>query len=259
MKRVLANHPNPIYQICQCFRDEPASRLHAPEFAMLEWYRRNADYTALMSDCQGLLNRLAQELLQMAHLKLPDGDIDLAGPIERLPLQEAFQLYAEFDPWDHKDAETLARAARSAGFAVELDWPWEDIFHFVLIEAVEPKLGAERPTIVYGYPASLAALSRIVDGKAERFELYIAGHELANAFSELVDPNEQRRRFQDETEHRRLLGRPTYPIDETLLTALESLPPSAGIAVGLDRLWLLFAEHTIGRRMSLPDALCLGL
>jgi lysyl-tRNA synthetase class 2 len=259
MKRMLANHSKAIYQICRCFRDEPASRLHHPEFTMLEWYRRDADYTALMTDCDNLLSTLADLFFDGGPLRIPEGDIDLSGPCERLSVDQAFRRYTGLNLSKHESAESLAGAAVKAGFEVGLDWPWEDIFHFVLIEAIEPRLGTDRPLILYGYPASLAALSRIVDGKAERFELYIAGHELANAFSELVDPVEQRARFEHEQALRRTLGRPLYPIDENLLDALAQLPPSTGIALGLDRLWLLFAEHALERRLNLTDVLSLAL
>jgi lysyl-tRNA synthetase class 2 len=259
MKRVLATFKAPIYQICRCFRDEQASRLHHPEFTMLEWYRPDADYKALMSDCEGLLEQLAADLLGQAHLDLTDGRIDLSAPFEKLSVSGAFERHAGFDPLDHESPDALRATAIRAGLDVPSHWSWEDIFHFTLLERVEQNLGRAHPTILFGYPPSLAALSRVVDGRAERFELYIAGHELANAFSELVDPDEQRARFIEEQAERRRLDRPVYPIDEALLDALSKIPRAAGIALGVDRLWLLFAEHFLQRRIGLIDALWLSL
>lgn len=255
MKRALARHPVPIYQIARCFRDEPASRLHAHEFAMLEWYRPDADYRALMDDVDGLLSRIAETLLGGAPLALPDGRVALTRGCERQTVRDAFLEYAGVDPFAQSDAESFRDACLAQGLAVEAHWSWEDMFHFVLLERVEAHLGLDRPTILYGYPPSLAALSRVVGGVAERFELYLAGHELGNAFSELVDATEQRRRFEAERAERLALGRPVYPIDEDLLDALERLAPCAGIAVGLDRAWLLVAEHALGARLDLKDVL----
>jgi elongation factor P--(R)-beta-lysine ligase len=259
MKRVLARHRAPIFQLCRCFRDEPASRLHHPEFTMLEWYRPDADYFALMDDCDALLAHLAVTLLGGAPLALPEGPVDLSSGCERLTVSEAFRRHAGFDPLALPELETLRAACGASGLTVPEHWSWEDAFHFALLERVEPRLGRGRPTLLRDYPRCLAALSRIVGDHAERFELYVAGHELANAFSELVDASEQRARFQAEQREREALGRPVYPLDEALLDALHQLPPTAGIALGLDRLFLLFAEHHLGRRLALTDALWLAL
>lgn len=259
MKRVLARHQGPIFQICRCFRDEPVSRLHRPEFTMLEWYRTGCDYRALMDDLDNLLEWLAITLLGEPRLRLPEGELPLNSGCERLTVREAMLRWAGVDPWAHATAPQLASACVSAGLDVPDGWPWEDIFHFALLERVEGQLGADRPTILMDYPVSLAALSRVVGDHSERFELYIAGHELANAFSELVDPDEQRRRFELEQQERAALGRPIYPVDEGLIEALGELESAAGIALGLDRLWLLFAEHELQQRLSLDDVLFVQL
>lgn len=259
MKRVLARLATPIFQVCRCYRDEPSSRLHHPEFTMVEWYRPNADYLHLMEDCQGLLRHLGHELLGGAALALTDGDIDLYSPIQRLTVRDAMIAGTGVDPWHHSEGCSFANALNRSGFEVPGDWPWEDLFHFALLERVEGDLGRETPTVLMDYPPSLAALSRVVGDVAERFELYIAGHELANAFSELIDPEEQRNRFLVEQQERREAGNPVYPIDDALLEALAQMPPSAGIALGVDRLWLLFAEHWLQQRLELKDVLFLQL
>ena len=259
MKRILANHQKPIFQLCRCFRDEPPSRLHHPEFTMLEWYRTHADYRSLMVDCEQLLASLADEFLDGSPLNLEEGAFSLTVPFERLTVGDAFVTWAGLDPLQLDDRLEFVGAAQRAGFDVPDHWQWEDVFHFILLEAVEPHLGMTRPTILFEYPTRLAALSRIVDGVAERFELYIGRHELANAFSELVNPEEQRQRFVQDQQLRRSLNRPIYPIDEALLEALEKLPPSAGIALGVDRLWLLFCEHILGQRLNLTEVLFLTL
>ena len=259
MKRALARHQQPIFQLCRCFRDEAASRLHHPEFTMLEWYRADADYLDLMEDCEGLLAWLADTCLEGAPLLLPEGTVDLHAPFERLTVRDALFHRSGVDPFVCSDATSLAKAARGCGLDVPSHWPWEDAFHFLLLERVEEHLGSASPTFLYDYPPSLAALSRVVDGVAQRFELYVCGHELANAFSELVDPAEQRRRFLADQDHRESLGRPVYPLDEDLLDSLGQLPRSAGIALGVDRLWLLFAEHLLNRRLRLSDVLLFGL
>ncbi|MBN1948095.1 MAG: EF-P lysine aminoacylase GenX [Bradymonadales bacterium] len=259
MKRILASYQRPIFQLCHCFRDEPVSRLHNPEFTMLEWYRPGEEYTRLMTDCEQLFGALADEFTGGGPLELPEGSIPIGSGFERVTVQEVYLKHAGLDPLACREGPDLVDAARRAGFDVPDHWPWEDVFHYILLEAVEHQLGKPKPTILYGYPPRLAALSRIEGGLAQRFELYLGGQELANAFGELVDPTEQRARFEQDQELRRQLGRPVYPIDERLLSALGEIDKAAGIALGLDRLWLLFCEHLIGRRLSLADVLWAGL
>ncbi|MCA9562408.1 MAG: EF-P lysine aminoacylase GenX [Myxococcales bacterium] len=260
MKRALSSYSGPIYQLCHCFRDEPESILHRPEFIMLEWYRREADYRVIMDDVDGLLGRLGEFLLDEPTLQRPNGSsVDLATGSERISVREAMIRWANVDPWEHPSATELAAAAVREGVHAESDWPWEDTFHLLLLERVESQLGRGRPTLLFDYPRSLAALARTRDDVAERFELYVDGVELGNAFSELTDPTEQRARFQAEQLHRGSISKPVYPIDESLISALTHLPPSAGIAVGIDRLWLLFAEHWLGRPLTLSEVTLLSL
>lgn len=239
MKKLLAAGLERTFQLCKAFRDEPPSSRHNPEFTMLEWYRANADYTAIMADCEGLLRRLAGD-----SLTYQGETIDLASPFERLTVREAFRRHAGVE------LEEIEAGARARGYQTE-GATWEQLYHQLFLNEVEPKLGRPRPTILCEYPAEMAALARVVDGHAERFELYVAGVELGNAFSELTDAAEQRRRLEVEREERRAAGRVLYDIDEDFIAALAvGIPPSAGIAVGVDRLVMLLAD-----RASIRDVL----
>lgn len=217
MKRLLAAGYGRLFQICRCWRQGERGRRHLPEYTMLEWYRSGTDYSALMRECEELL----AELLPSGKMTNSGTTIDLAPPWERLTVAEAFARYGSL----------RLDAALAAG-------RFDEIIAF----EIEPRLGLTRPTFLIEYPAALAALARKKPGDpqvAERFELYIAGLELANAFSELTDPVEQRQRFVHEEADRRAAGKPPYPIPETFLRELATMPDAAGIALGVDRLVML--------------------
>jgi lysyl-tRNA synthetase class 2 len=250
MKKLLAAGLERIFQVCKSFRNgEEISARHNPEFTMLEWYRAHTDYTSIMDDCEALLVHLAGR----DRIVYQGREIDLGRP-ERLSVREAFARYAGIDLDGCLELAPMAVAARAKGYAVEPDTTWEQLFHQVLLNEVEPRLGEGRPTILYDYPVSMAALSRAkaADPRyAERFELYVAGIELGNAFSELTDAVEQRRRLEAEREERWAAGRTRYDLDEDFVDALAAgIPPSAGIAVGVDRLVMLLAD-----RPSIRDVL----
>lgn len=247
MKKLLAAGIGPLFQICKSFRNgEDVSSRHNPEFTILEWYRPDADYRALMDDCEALFRDIA-ESLQPATLgrtwTYQGKAIDLQTPWERLSVRDAFQRYAgvEFD-----ELEDLVEAAERKGYVVSSATTGEQAYHQIFLTEIEPHLGQVKPTFLYDYPIEMAALARASAADpsvAERFELYVAGIELANAFSELVDAQEQRRRLLAEREERRQLGKVAYEIDEDFLHALElGMPPSAGIALGVDRLVMFFAD-----------------
>jgi len=217
MKRMLAAGYEQLFQVCRVWREGERGQFHLPEFTLLEWYRTGIDYHALMNECMELLFVLVPE----GKLYRAGRTIDLTMPWQKLTVTEAFTQYASIN---------LNQALAS------------DCFEEILTSEVEPHLGKEKPTFLTEYPSSLAALARTKYGEsqvAERFELYIDGLELANAFSELTDPEEQRCRFEKDEELRRTAGKTPYPLPEKFLAELENMPEAAGIALGLDRLIML--------------------
>jgi lysyl-tRNA synthetase class 2 len=247
MKKLLGEGWDKIFQICRVFRNEEVSRTHQVEFTMLEWYRTHADYRKIMEDCEGLLGFLSREILQGPELTYQGKKIHLAPPAERLSVAAAMQLYGKVDIEKNRDGASLLEEAKARGFRFDPGayYSFDEVFFTIFLEAVEPRLGIPKPTILYDYPASMGALARLKPENpswAERFELYVAGLELGNAFSELIDPGEQRKRFESEQRLRAVLQKPLYPIDEDLLGALSRMPPSAGIALGVDRLVMLFCD-----------------
>jgi lysyl-tRNA synthetase class 2 len=220
MKRLLAAGYEKLFQICHCWRDGERGKRHLPEFTMLEWYAIDCDYRRLMDECEILLRALVPQEI----ITYQGETIALSGPFERLTVAEAFDRYARLG---------LAEALKT------------DRFDELLTLEVEPHLGRERPTFLIEYPSELAALARCHPERpqvAERFELYIAGIELANAFSELTDPDEQRRRFDADETERRAAGKPPYPVPDKFLSELAAMPEAAGIALGLDRLVMLLTD-----------------
>jgi lysyl-tRNA synthetase class 2 len=218
MKRLLAAGYDRIFQMGPCFRKGERGSLHNPEYTMLEWYRANADYTDIMADTESLIAHISSS----AYCSLPSAPCSL--PFPRLTIEDLYLKYAGWNPVEAYDAER---------------------FEHDLVTKVEPALPRDTPVFVMDYPAQAAALSRRKPGReavAERFELYINGVEIANAFSELTDPVEQRQRFEAWASERKARGAAVYPLDEEFLSALgHGMPPSGGIAVGIDRLVMVLA------------------
>ena len=255
MKRLLAAGFERIYQICKVFRHEPVGRMHTPEFTMLEWYRAYADYTDIMVDTEYLIAGLAIDLYGEPVVRTDQYAVDLTPPWERISVREAMLRYAGVtaDPYS-ETAEFIGQAGHST---VDRDDSPDVAFFKVFLDRVEPYLGVQKPTILYDYPAPMAALAKrkySAPDLAERFEVYIAGVELCNAFTELNDPDEQRQRLEEEAAQRVREGNPAYPIDACFLSALEyGMPPSGGIALGVDRLvMLLTGASSIGEVMAFP-------
>ena len=258
MKRLLCAGYDKIYQICKTFRDEPVGKMHNPEFTMLEWYRAHANYTHIMHDTEHLIASLATQLCNSNQLQYNNHTIDLTPPWPRLSVHEALTQYAHITADPFTNTQQFIQQAQQKGHTNVLTSDDADTAFFkVFLDAVEKHLGTQKPTFLIDYPASMAALAtrkKNAPHLAERFELYIAGLELANAFTELTDPVEQRARFETEQKQRRQENNPIYPIDEAFLNALqEGMPPSGGIALGIDRLVMLFAQETnIQNVMAFP-------
>jgi elongation factor P--(R)-beta-lysine ligase len=246
-KKLLAAGEKRIATFARVFRNRERTPTHSPEFTMLEWYRADEGYDAIMADCHALLKVAAQSTGQ-AICRFGGLSCDLRAEPERLSLVEAFRRHAgiNLDPDPSGKAlasrERLAEGASRLGLRVSADDRWSDLFSKIVSAAIEPHLGAGRPTILCEYPISEAALARPKPDDprfAERFELYVCGVELANAFGELTDPAEQRARFiADMDEKERLYGE-IYPIDEDFIAALGQMPEAGGAALGFDRLAML--------------------
>lgn len=250
-KKLLAAGEPRIFDFARVFRNRERGALHHPEFTMLEWYRAGERCEALMEDCAAILG-LAARIAGRDRLIWRGLEADPSAPPERLTVADAFReragidLLATLSP-DGADRDALAAAATAAGIRVAADDTWSDIFSRVLVERVEPGLGVGRPTILREYPVAEAALARpsAADPRvAERFELYACGVELANAFGELTDPAEQRRRFQAEMDEKERVHGERYPVDEDFLAALAAMPDASGIALGFDRLVMLATGAT---------------
>ena len=245
-KKLLAAGEARIFDFARVFRNRERGALHHPEFTMLEWYRVNEPYETLMHDCAALLAEAAGAA-GAKQFTFRGKTVDPFAAPERVTVAEAFARHAGVDLLatvvdGEGEAKKLAAAAAQAGVATAADDTWGDIFSRILAERVEPHLGLQRATLLYEYPLPLAALARPKpdsDKVAERFELYVCGVELANAFGELTDVGEQRARFETAmTEKQRIHGE-QYPVDEDFLAALAVMPQASGIALGYDRLVML--------------------
>jgi elongation factor P--(R)-beta-lysine ligase len=226
MKRLLAAGYPRIFQICKCFRRGERGRRHLPELTLLEWYTAGADYKGMMTQCEALICAVARQAGFGDVLRYNGQRIDLTPPWPRLTVAEAFGRFTSL----------------SADQALK-----ENRFDELLALEIEPQLGVEKPLFLYDYPAACGALARLKPSNrrlAERFELYIGGLELCNAFTELTDANEQRARFDAERESRRQAGLTVYPMPERFLETLKDMPDAAGNALGIDRLVMLFADTT---------------
>ncbi|MBS0535723.1 MAG: EF-P lysine aminoacylase GenX [Proteobacteria bacterium] len=251
-KKLLAAGETRIVDFARVFRNRERGPLHHPEFMMIEWYRAHEPYEALMDDCAALIAAAARAT-GATRFSYRGRHIDPFAPLHRLTVAEAFARYAGIDllhtiSGGEGDRDRLARAAAQEGIAYGSDDDWGDIFSRILVEKIEPHLGNETATILCEYPLPHAALARAKPGSdkvAERFEIYACGIELGNAFAELTDPGEQRRRFNAAMDEKQRIHGERYPIDEDFLDALAQMPPASGIALGFERLAMLAsgADH----------------
>ncbi len=246
-KKLLSAGEEHFFTLAKVYRNRERGALHQPEFTMLEWYHAHTPYTRLMEECAALL-ALAARSSGLAVWSYQDKRMDPLLPPEHLSVMEAFARYAQLDLNESLDApkplqrDILARQAQHLNLRVSEDDTWSDIFSKILTYHIEPHLGVGRATVLMEYPLQEAALARPCPHDprlAERFELYACGVELANAFGELTDAAEQKRRFEQEMAHKQRIYGETYPIDEELIAALAHMPPASGAALGIDRLVML--------------------
>jgi lysyl-tRNA synthetase class 2 len=246
-KKLLAAGETRIFDFARVFRNRERGRLHAPEFTMLEWYRAGEDYESVIQDSLTLL-ALAADVTGAKAFRYREAACDPRAQADWLTVAGAFahlagiDLLATLSPEGVGDESALRTRARRGGIDVADDDDWSDMFSKILTLRVEPRLGMERPCILYEYPVCEAALARVSSRDArvaERFELYACGVELANGFGELIDPVVQRERFERDMAKKEKIYGLRYPLDEDLLAALALMPPTSGVALGFDRLVML--------------------
>ena len=244
-KKLLAAGEQKIFEFARVFRDRERGDLHLPEFTMLEWYRADAPYDAVMADSVGVIARAAQAT-GIGRFSFRGRVADPFAEPELLTVAAAFQRYAGIDLLATVadgigDREGLATAA-AVRVRISEDDTWSDIFSKVLVEHIEPNLGQGRLTVLSEYPVPEAALARVKPSDprvAERFEIYACGVELANGFGELTDAHEQRQRFMLAMDEKQRRYGERYPLDEEFLDAVAKMPESSGVALGFDRLVML--------------------
>lgn len=236
MKRLLASGAEKIFQLSPVFRKGERGRFHLPGFTMLEWYRKESDYLKLMEDCEGLVRTAAKAAgIKDGVVNWQGIEIEVDEPFRQISVEKAFRDYAGWSPGPKPDPER---------------------FNHDMAFRVEPCLPSDRPVFLMDYPASEASLARLKPGNpdfSERVELYMAGVELANGFSELIDPVEQEKRFRKENKERERLGMTVYNLPSRFLDAMKYLPPCAGMALGIDRLTMLLNDaHSITQVIAFP-------
>lgn len=254
MKKLLVAGMPKIFQLCKSFRNnEGMSSRHNPEYLILEWYRAQADYTDIMTDCEQLFLSLLHSV--QAHQQQPHSDVlsyqgknyALQTPWPRLSVAEAFEKYVGVTADELLDEKQLKQVAAAKGYQVSETTTWEEAYNQLFLNEIEPRIAEfETPVFIYDYPASQAALSRKKPSDprfAERFELYVAGIELGNAFSELTDAAEQEARLRADLQFRKQIGKKTYELDTDFIDALKAgMPETGGIAMGVDRMIMLLAD-----------------
>lgn len=261
LKKLISAGFGNIFEITKSFRnEEEVSRLHNPEFTMLEWYRVGANYKNIMEDFEKLfleIIKVTRENVDLKNYIYQGENYDVSLPWIRITVAECFEKYAGIDTETLLSEEKLLKKAEGKGYSIN-NSSWEQVFYQIFFNEIEPKLKATgKPAFVYDYPLSQAALSKVCDYDsrfAERFELFFAGLELGNCFSELTDPAEQEARFKSDLALRKQMGKTEYGIDQDFITALKTgMPEVAGIAVGVDRLVMLASDApTISDTLLFP-------
>ncbi|MDO8401798.1 MAG: EF-P lysine aminoacylase EpmA [Bradyrhizobium sp.] len=244
-KKLLAAGESRIFELARVFRDRERGDLHLPEFTMLEWYRAEAGYDAVMADSIVIIAHAAQAT-GIGQFSFRGKMADPFAEPELLTVAAAFERFAGIDLLatiaDGRGDRAALAATANARVRISDDDTWSDIFSKVLVEHVEPRLGQGRLTVLFEYPAPEAALARTKPSDprvAERFEIYACGVELANGFGELTDAPEQRHRFTEAMDEKQRRYGERYPLDEDFLAAVGQMPQASGVALGFDRLVML--------------------
>jgi lysyl-tRNA synthetase class 2 len=264
MKRLLAHGAEQIYSLGPVFRDREDSPIHRTEFILLEWYRARSDLDDLILDCEQIFSELAITLNGSAVIRRSDQqDLDLSGPFDRVSVASAWEKYADIDlesalaqiAQGNKDA--LTKAVVKSGESLRENADFDDAFTHIMLKKIEPQIGNHKPCVLFDWPAQTAALARLSPANplfSQRFEIYCGGVELANAFSELTDPIEQRARFIEANEIRVSCERSQLPMPEEFLADLSKMPASCGIALGVDRLIALISgKNDLRKVLCFPN------
>jgi len=245
MKKLISAGSGNIFFVGKVFRNRELTPLHNPEFTMVEWYRLDADYLTIQQDTEDLIRFIVAEAFPGNGPRRVGLEMDFSPHWNRITVRELFLNHTGIDLDSCPNAESLSACAKKLGTHTNPDDDWETLFFRIFLEKIEPFLGVRRPVFVMDYPVRMGLMAKRKAENpewVERTELYIAGTELANGYTELVDPVEQRARLEAERKKKRNAGDGPCPVDEGLLQALElGLPPCAGIALGLDRLIMLLA------------------
>ncbi|OGH92223.1 MAG: EF-P lysine aminoacylase GenX [Candidatus Magasanikbacteria bacterium RIFOXYD2_FULL_39_9] len=248
LKKLLAAGYEKVFEIGKCFRDfESFVGNHNTEFTMVEWYRAPGKYQDIMDDTENLFKFIGKKL-NKDKVQYKEKEINILEDWDRLSMKEVWQKFIGVNLDDYLQVDKMAELAKSKGYNIQENEPYEDIFYKIFLNEIESNLGNDRPVFVYDYPAQMSSLSRLCEHDnryAERFELYVGGLELANAFGELTDAVEQEKRLVEDMEKRKQLGKETWPVDPDFINALAGLPAGAlaqvgGIALGVDRMVVLF-------------------
>lgn len=247
LKRLLAAGSGNIFEITKSFRNtDIGGHQHNPEFTMLEWYRTDCDYRATMEDCEKLIRFIGGNKPYWSYRTDKIYKIDVSKPFERVTVAEAFERYAGVKKEVLLDPEQFNNLAIEQYNNSSLANDYETAFSLFYVDKIEPNLGWGQPTIIYDYPAQFAPLAKTSKEDSrikERFELYLAGVEIADAYNELTDPIEQKKRFEEEIESRKKTGKTGHKVDWGFIEALEEgLPNCSGVALGIDRLLMVLAD-----------------
>ncbi len=253
LKRLLVAGFDKVYELGRTFRNEGISTRHNPEFTMLESYEAYADYNDVMNTLEKMVYYAGKQAAGATEVKFGDDTINLKPPWPRIPLRDAVEQYSGIDFTRHPEADSLRAVMRQKGLEADPEKNWAKLVDDIVSACVQPKL--IQPTFLYDYPASMSPLAKSKPDKkrvVERFEAFAGGLEIANAFSELNDPDEQRKRFTEQLAERHGEGEETWTIDEDFLLALEyGMPPAGGLGVGIDRLVMLLTNQQSIREVIL--------